>query len=345
MGINGLETFIDSLHDPSQHSRFMSNEPLNKIKFVFDANLLPHVICNELNCNNQYGGNYDEIYSKAKEILVALKPFIAKMIFDGSKEDSNKAVKRLEKKISKIANLPSKWKPNPSQDDQYETLTQYPPFFVRMIIFDLVKELDINYSMSYGMADHAVACYANGFNEEGKKYTVLSRDSYFYAYDLKKGYLSFRYLTEKLKEPKNLNGLTEVPVFNVKSLLDYFGLTSHKTWLYFCMLMGDNDIELSRNVDYFRAKRIDTRYGKWINLINYLKENERHLLQSDFKEIRSSYYRESLNKIDALIKQFEFKDNEYKLVEATNDFDRFVMSVKDLNKCFLNTMVSIIIKK
>lgn len=345
MGINGLETFLDSFYGQSQQNKFINTELLSRIKFVIDANQLPHVICRELNCNNQYGGNYDEIYSKAKEILVALKPFIAKMIFDGSKEDPKKAIGRFEDKIYKIANLPTKWKPNPYKNEQYEALTQHPPFFIRMIIFDLVKELNINYSMSNGMADHAVACFANGFNEESKYYTVLSRDSYFYAYDLKKGYLSFKYLIEKLKDSTNLNALTEVPVFNVKSLLHYFELASYKTWIYFCILMGDSDQGINRNIAYFRAKGIDTRNGNWTNLIKYLKRNEGYLLQSDFNEIRSTYSSGELNKIDALIKQFEFKDNEFTLIDATNDFDRFAMSVKDLKICFLNTMVSSYCKK
>lgn len=338
MGIKGLDSFIDKSHRQAQHylssPQLMTDLPLNEIKFVVDGNQLPHQICHEMNCvNNFYGGNYDQVYSKTKEILLALKPFIATIIFEGSKEDPDKAYKRFEKKNDIIANLSTEENPN------------IPPFFARMILFKLIDELGISYSMTEGMACHAIACYANGENKHGLKYTVLSRNSYFYAYDLEKGYLSFLYLIGLLKEPNNLNGNTKVPIFNMRTLLNYFGFNNHKTWLYFCILMGsdsDNHNErIDKNINYFRAKRIDTRNWNWGNLINHLKRNEFYLMRNNFEEIRSTYDRLTLSRVNILLSQLEFEHKSCKLVpNKTNDFDRFVMSIKDINICFLNSMVS-----
>jgi hypothetical protein len=80
MGIRGLESFIDSL----DKSNCMVKKRLDQIKFVIDGNQLAHIICSELDtCNNKHGGNYDNLYEKTNEILVALKPYIAIIIFDG----------------------------------------------------------------------------------------------------------------------------------------------------------------------------------------------------------------------------------------------------------------------
>ena len=80
MGIRGLESFVDSL----DKSGCMVKKSLDQIKFVIDGNQLAHIICRELDTtNNKHGGNYDGLYKKANEILVALKPYIAIIIFDG----------------------------------------------------------------------------------------------------------------------------------------------------------------------------------------------------------------------------------------------------------------------
>jgi len=80
MGIRGLESFIDSL----DKSSCMIKNRLDQIKFVIDGNQLANIICSELDTyNNKHGGNYDNLYEKTNEILVALKPYIAIIIFDG----------------------------------------------------------------------------------------------------------------------------------------------------------------------------------------------------------------------------------------------------------------------
>lgn len=342
MGFIGLEKFIDTLYEKAQQNsqrHFMNYVPLKNLKFVVDANQLPYIICNELMCNNQYGGNYDQIYSKAKEILVALKPFIATMIFDGSKENHNKTFKRFHKKISRMANLPTKFYPCPNRREHLDTFSKMPPFFVRMILVKLANELGINYSMSEGTNNHAVACYANGFNKDGLKYTVLSCNTFYYAYNLEKGYLSFKYLVDKLKEPTSMNASTEVPIFMIDSLLSYLELYSYKLWFYFCVLMGSNDIELNRNDYYLRVNGIK---GNFLNVVTHLKNKEAYFLRTSFKEIRSTYGRATISKIDILLDQFEFIDKKFKIIDVANDFDRFTMSVSDLKACYLNCVVSII---
>ena len=181
-------------------------------------------------------------------------------------------------------------------------LNKFPPIFVRMIIFNLVNELDISYKISKGMADHSVASYAQGYNKDGLKYTVLSCDSYFYVYNLDNGYVSFKDLMNSLKEPKNLSSSTEVHVYYLENLLSCLKLSSYLTWFYFCVLFGDYDIGLDRNIGYFKQKRINTRDGNFINLIAYLRQNESSLLSNNFSEIRHLYRdRRLVKKIDDFV--------------------------------------------
>jgi hypothetical protein len=220
-------------------------------------------------------------------------------------------------------------------------LNKFPPIFVRMVIFNLVKELGILYEMSEGMADHSVACYAQGYNKDGLKYTVLSCDSYFYVYNLDNGYVSFKDLMNSLKEPKNLSNKTEVHVYYLENLLSCLKLSSYLTWFYFCVLLGDYDIGLDRNIGYFREKRINTRDG-FMNLINHLRQNESSMLSNNFSEIRYSYRdRRLVEKIDDLLALFKFENNSYKFIDSVSidDFDRFIISTRDLKICYLSCYV------
>jgi hypothetical protein len=229
-----------------------------------------------------------------------------------------------------------------NEEDHLDTLNKFPPIFVRMVIFNLVKELGILYEMSEGMADHSVACYAQGYNKDGLKYTVLSCDSYFYAYNLDNGYVSFKDLMNSLKEPKNLSNETEVHVYYLENLLSCLKLSSYLTWLYFCVLLGDYDIGLDRNIGYFKQKRIDTRNGNFMNLIAYLRQNESSMLSNDFSEIRNSYRdRRLVEIIDDLLAFFKFENNSYKFIASVSidDFERFIISIRDLKICYLSCYV------
>jgi hypothetical protein len=274
--------------------------------------------------------------------LFQLKIIIILIYIIRSKEDHNKAIGRFEKKIQNIANLPTKFNAAENEEDHLDTLNKFPPIFVRMVIFNLVNELDISYKMSEGMAYHSVACYAQGYNDDGLKYTVLSWNSYFYAYNLDNGYVSFKYLINSLKEPSNLSNKTEVNVYYLKHLLSHLKLSSYLTWLYFCVLLGDYDIGIDRNISYFRQKRIDTRNGNIMNLIVHLRQNESSMLSNNFSEIRYSYRdRRLVEIIDDLLALFKFKNHFYKFIDSVliDDFERFITSIRDLKICYLSCFV------
>jgi len=53
MGIRGLESFIYSLYKSGR----MLKKRLDQIKFVIDGNAIPHIICRELDTNNNWINN------------------------------------------------------------------------------------------------------------------------------------------------------------------------------------------------------------------------------------------------------------------------------------------------
>ena len=115
-----------------------------------------------------------------------------------------------------------------------------------------------------------------------------------------------KYFIDYLREPNKLNGLTKVPIFTMNNLLGYLRLQNHKTWLYFCVILGDRDIDLARNLNYLIKNRIDTRNGNLIRLVNHLQSDEMSSLNNNFKNLRSFYDRDQLKSIDDLIAMFEF---------------------------------------
>ena len=149
-----------------------------------------------------------------------------------------------------------------------------------------------------------------------------------------------KYFISILKEANKLNSASEVHVFYLKNLLCHLNL-SYDTWLYFCVLLGDFDIEIERNIKYFKQKRIDTRYSNFMNLITYLKQNESSMLSNSFSEIRNSYSYGLIKKIDDLLALFKFENKSYKFIDLIliDDFDRFIISTKDLKICYLSCLV------
>ncbi len=222
-----------------------------------------------------------------------------------------------------------------------DTLNLHTPLFAHMILFKVVKELNIKHRMAEGQADHAVACYAEGSNLDGLKYTVLARDSYFYVYKLSKGYVSMKYIIDKLKQPEKINDFTQVPVYYCSQLIDYIGWQSFETWFWFCILLGDYDYGIPKNIKYFRdnnliEKRTEINLN-YMSVINYFIENEFLLCMSKYCEIKVTYNLDQKKKIFNLLRLFQFEDKNYNFINSVkiDDFERFILTTKDIKACFL----------
>jgi hypothetical protein len=332
MGIKGLETFMDQIYRESGDMVF-DFVKLKDLKLVIDGNQIPYIFFAHYG-QCQFGGNYGEIYEKLKEFFLQLKPYIEIIIFDGSKDLHSKAMMRLRQKLIENSNLKQK-----CENNAHEILRKIKPSFSKILMDEVLEELDISYAMSCGMADHAVACYANGFNKSKKCFPVLSRDSYFNVYDLKAGYVSMRYVETHLTK-KKLRPRVQIPVFKIKKLCKYYDM-SYETYFYFCVCLGDYDIDLLRNEKLFKKIKCDTNDFNY--LLAYFHQNKAKFNSTNFKAVRETYSQRCLNEIDKLHDLFTFKTLESDFIQglngSLNDFDRFILNFKDMKKVYLNSFV------
>ncbi len=206
--------------------------------------------------------------------------------------------------------------------------------------------VEISYKMTKKEADHAIARYANGYNDDRKFYTVLSGDSCFYIYDLNQGYVSFKDLNIK-----DLNDSTEVPVYYSDNLLKSLDL-NFRSWFYFCILLGEEDVDLKRNDKYIKDIGIKVENG-FINKYELMKIIK--LFQNKKDEMKGNNYSEIIDsfelnddklKINNLYKSFTFenelyceKREEFIDCEKPDSFDRFITNIRDSKKCFLNCKI------
>ena len=200
--------------------------------------------------------------------------------------------------------------------------------------------------MTEGMVDHACACYANGHNPAGSFFTVLSRDSYFNVYQLRNGYISLRYVDEMIMSGR-FNAHTLMPVFNVEKFCKHLGL-EWTTYFYFCVLCGDYDAGFDRNLGYFNSLKTNEKISTTERSLNWMSSLRDHLrgVESELKEtgyerIRINYEKNGLlAKIDFLFDCFAFRNVEFKFDSGdANDFDRFILTLKDMGKIYLQCFV------
>jgi hypothetical protein len=376
---------LDVLYRSEYRDKIFTMTPLAHLKLVVDGNQFTHFISGLLRMG-AYGGNYDLYYAGLRQILVKLKPSIHMVIFDGAKESIEKSKYRMEKKITRVADIEAEFnfyknnfvsprrahakndtnaqavteKSSEMETDEndkrlhhFNDLQKYPSLFNRMIFYELLNELDIKYSMTELAADHAIALYANGFNDTNDAYTVLSKASFFNIYNLTQGYLCTRYLGKELENVDKLSPTeTLLPVFHLNKLLQFFCLESQRTWIYFCILLGNNDdAELGRNTNYFRQYRIDTRYGQYPfeHLVAHIRMNEKRLIETQYSQIRCSYapwQTQAERKIDMLIELFEMRNSGFGFVRPlfgdamrVDDFDRVFLVLKHLKCVFFGCQI------
>ena len=139
-----------------------------------------------------------------------------------------------------------------------------------------------------------------------------------------------------LRKGKRLNGSTLVPVFYVNNLIKYFELDNLNCWLYFCVLLGDYDLELGCDNAYMRDNNIKNNF----ELIEHLRDS------NQIKIIRSRYNEKKLKIVDDLVGMFNFTFTNYNLFFSSDkdsylvdDMDRFLLSVGDLSTSWLKCEV------
>lgn len=331
----GLERFIDCFYGKRSQNQVFKNVPLKDLRFVIDGNQISYIFMDWYK-NGAYAGDYDEIYEYSRNFFTKFRPYIEIVIFNGSKQSEQKALDRISKRIACLANFDNK-------EDYLDEIRVYPPLFTKNVIIQVLLDLKINYAFASENANHALACYANGLGIVKQNFTILARNSYFNVYNLKNGYVCWKYVSDSFKNAQNLHDSTFIPVFYVQNLLDYLEL-NFKSWIYFSILLGNVDLGLEKNVQYFKSKRIDTRKHNLFPLVKHFKSNEDYFNRTNFHEIRRSYNSEdSIKTLDKLIECLEFRNFDFKFLAGfgnkLDDLDRFLNDLISMQKVYFNCLI------
>ena len=120
------------------------------------------------------------------------------------------------------------------------------------------------------------------------------------------------------------------------NLIKYYGLQSLDCWLYFCVLLGDYDLELEYDKAYMRENDLNNNF----DLIKHLRKSNK------ITSIRSHYNEKKLKIVDDFVGMFKFKVTDYTLHFSSSkdsylfdDMDRFLLSVGDLSTSWLICLV------
>lgn len=333
MGFVGLEKIIDSLKESNKYNKIFVNVPLQELKFVVDSNQLVFTFLSWYQ-DGIYGGNYDSLFENFVDFLNKMQPFIQIVIFSGSKESEKKGTERLKKKIL-MENYDS-------DENYFLFLKNFNPLFSNIVLVEALTNVGIDYLIAADMKVHAVACYANGNNSNKGFFTVLSRDSYFNVYYIEKGYVSWRYVMDIFKDFSKINKDLEIPVFYLRNLLAYYRI-SFKTWIYFCILLGDYDFDLDKNIKFYKKYKLDLKTSVYHKVLDHFRYNEKKFHENGYRDIRSTYDSNHISKVDKIIDKLEFKVTKIEYLKSLNqnlnDFDRFANKIKQFMIVFFPILI------
>lgn len=200
MGIRGLKSFITN-----RNHEFMESKSFRDTKFIIDGNSLMYFLANERKIYPQYGGNYNAYKSNIDAFFNKLTDCKIKsiVVLDGCKVTDNSKLKTLIKRHR------GKLKDCSRQVNQNAL-----PLLMRQEFKEGLQRNNILCIVSHFEADDAVVELANYFDTH-----ILSSDSDFYIYNLKKGVIAFD--TLKIKDEandKNQQNILQGDVFYSKNL-------------------------------------------------------------------------------------------------------------------------------
>lgn len=192
MGIRGFFTFIDNHHD-----HILDVIYLNDTKLIIDANNLMHYLFAKSGISSKYGGDYYDFKLAVDSYFTNLSKCNIKpmLIFDGSlKSDDSKLRTCIRRHAERLKHCHSR-----VDNENDRSWEESIPLLLRKEFKEYLKANNIINITRNFEADNDIAKLANYFN-----CPVLTDDSDFFFYNLKKGFIALRYLNMKVL--KNLDG-------------------------------------------------------------------------------------------------------------------------------------------
>ncbi|KAK3085215.1 hypothetical protein FSP39_000049 [Pinctada imbricata] len=187
MGIRGLTTYM---HNQQQ---FFRNHRLCNTKLVIDGNSIKHFMFNHQTTDFVHGGDYDEIDQQINEFFQKLRmcnisPYV--MLDGGFDPDDRKLNTTLRRKREQIRR---------NRVIARGGSEEIRPIFDNEVLKCRMRKLDIPFIVTEFEADYDMALLANDLD-----CPVLSRDSDFYVFPVKRGYIHMDYLDCNVKNKTNI---------------------------------------------------------------------------------------------------------------------------------------------
>ena len=205
-------------------------------------------VCNRIYQDNHtwlLGGEYAKFHDTVKDFFTKrfyIKPIV---VFDGIDCSDLKEQTQRQRRIDGLQLMRNVQKFNPWQDpnakDKYAA-----PLHIVAVFKDVLRELDIEFHVSDGEADRAIAALANHY-----KCPVLASDSDFFIFELKHGFIHFdRFLN------KNYHDEDEgvMCCYSVSDFQKQFHLHQHELCLLIPLIHGNDFVPSStkiKNYEHF----------------------------------------------------------------------------------------------
>ncbi|XP_061111894.1 protein asteroid homolog 1-like [Conger conger] len=243
MGVRGLTSYIEG-----NKKQFYEERKLKNTKLVIDGNSL---LCNfhvKSGLDQRHGGDYESFANIIQQFFDALttcniEPFV---VMDGAIDYSGKKFPTLKERVQGRIELASKMSSGKARQSQVSPFT----LLSRAVFRQKLSSLNVPFIYCMFEADQEVACLANKWN-----CAVLSKDSDFYIFDLKGGYLPYEFF-----EWHNISMCQEtkeryIPVshFSINNFCACFNNMNKELLPLFAVIVG-NDYTSPRSMDAFFSR-------------------------------------------------------------------------------------------
>ncbi|KAG6461777.1 hypothetical protein O3G_MSEX012850 [Manduca sexta] len=322
MGVRGLTTYINYNEDV-----FLKTFLLHDTCLIIDGHSLCAQLYRSLNCFSAFGGDYDKFAGYVKTFFKNLRKcrVTAYILFDGSHESRKlkTAYTRLRSKICGASRL----------DPVTQGGLQIFPMFLRDVFKEIVRDMEIPYTICEFEADDEIAAMARHLN-----CPVLSYDSDFFIYNVL--YIPFNTLDLKptlVEENGNKVFVLECKIYRVEQLTKHFGGLKEEMLPLLATLLGNDYVEKRVFNKFFsqlkmpkskKKKNEQQRciHGlfKWLQnetletaiskILGRLKKKQKARVLSIIKKSIGGYYKKHCRSLE----YFNIADN---IAEETIEFD------------------------